>query len=623
MKRMSLIALAVGVLGAAAHGQFPEPGALLRPSSGPSFLAKPDRISAAAVPQYDQATAGQSFHVAVDVRIGQDWAYYSPAAGKSTLGAEPQRGSLRTDAGQLQVGKVLWPRDEPYGDGTWVYKKRAIVVVAVTVPKELPEGTYPLAWQLGGQVCNSHTGECVPLEGLEGISGTVLLRVGKVAKPGQKWGEAYTAAIAAGRTAEQIEASSILAVAKARGGQRSVPAWLALALLAGLILNIMPCVLPVIPLRIYSVVRMAGESRRRFITLGLAFALGIVLFFAGAAAVNAILKLARGQAFRWSEQWQEPGVIIAMALVLVAVAANLFGLFAVTVPRRIAEIEAREGKRRGAHVRSLGMGLMMAVLGTPCSFGLLLAVLGWAQASSLAVGTLAFLAVGIGMAAPHALLVAFPKLVDYLPRPGAWMELFKQSMGFVLLLVATWVLSWLVEKPYAFWVVGYGVVLAFALWTWGRWVRYDAPLGRKLVVRGLALVLAAGAGLYMLRPPAEAPAWAIKFQPFDESAMLKAIAENRIVVIKFTANWCSSCVIVDWAVYQQKDVADKFKDANVYAVKGDVTTRNSPANVFLHRFASLSVPVSAVYLPGRGEPVLLEGKFDKSELLKLLGSVGG
>ncbi|MHC4984455.1 MAG: hypothetical protein ACYTF6_14975, partial [Planctomycetota bacterium] len=141
-----------------------------------------------------------------------------------------------------------------------------------------------------------------------------------------------------------------------------------------------------------------------------------------------------------------------------------------------------------------------------------------------------------------------------------------------------------------------------------------------VIVRGIAIAIAVIAGTYMLGPPAPPPDWAIKFQPFDKTDVIEARQDGRTVVIKFTANWCFSCAIVESAVYKQRDVADKFNELDVYAVKGDVTQEGSPADVFLRGWAGLAVPVSAVYLPGRTEPAFLKGKFDKSELIKLLAS---
>jgi thiol:disulfide interchange protein DsbD len=599
-----------------------------------------ERISATLVPQYDRVAPGQSFHVAVDIRLAEGWAYYSPVPGKS-YDFQPLPAKLSVSPGALKAGEPLWPPDKPYvyevpGTGSTparryenaAYKGREIVYVPVSVPADAPRGRQRIAVQLDGQICHGKRGICVSLDAVGTQFAIASVEVAEAARLNPAWeaDDNFGQGIAAARTVEQIAAARSKVQAEPAGlraADRTLVGGMALALLAGLILNIMPCVLPVVPLRIYSVMQMAGGSRRRFVTLGLAFAGGIVLFFVGMAVVNIIVKLSVGRALNWSEQWQSEGVRIGMSLVLVAVAANLFGLFTVTVPRKVAALEARERRQRRGHVSSAGFGLMMAVLATPCSFGILLAALGWAQTQTLAVGTLVFLLIGLGMAGPHVLLAAFPSLVEKLPRPGRWMELFKQSMGFALLLVAVWLLSTLAPSEkgaYAFWAAGFCVMLSFALWMWGTWVRYDWPLSRKLIVRALAAIFAVACGFYMLRPSAPP---AINFEPFDEARIDEARQAGRIVLVKFTATWCLSCKVVEATVYEDQEVADKTRRLNVLPMKGDVSNAGMPARDLLYARLHKAPPLTAVYLPGRDEPRLLEGEFGKSELLEILDSASG
>ena len=410
----------------------------------------------------------------------------------------------------------------------------------------------------------------------------------------------------------------------AAGSEYTLAGGLALALLAGLILNLMPCVLPIIPLRILSVVEMARGSRRRYVTLGLAFAAGIVLFFAVLAGVNLVLHAALGRVFHWSEHFQSFPVRAGMAMVLLAVAANFFGLFHVTVPRRLAALEASPtGAARGEHARSAGMGLMMAILSTPCSFGVLLAALAWAQGVSPLLGSAALLLIGVGMAVPHALLAAVPAALRLLPRPGAWMERFRQAMGFVLLPVVVWLLSTVsdhADAAYLARLVDFAVALAFALWMWGAWVSYDAPLARKLIVRGLAVALAVAAGLWLLPRPAPL---ATQFEPYDAARLSAARRQGRPVVVKFTAAWCLSCKVVDLRVYDDAEVARALRDAGALALKGDVTNHDSPAAAILRDEFHASPPLTVLYPLGDAAPILLPGEMSKGEFLAALRRATG
>jgi thiol:disulfide interchange protein len=604
---------------------------------GRDLLPQDLRVRAIAVASALRVRPGDRFHVALDVRIADGWAYYSPDPGSSE-GFTPQPGRVDVAADGLEVGEVLWPPDKPHayklGGRTLVsntYEDRAVIYVPVRVPPDASAGRKVLEFELGGQVCGGPKNLCIPLDGPNavGASAEVEVAPGRPPQDNPRWkaDERIAGGLAKAMTVEQLRASHRPAVLGADPTDLSVPAGLGLAILAGLMLNIMPCVLPVIPLRIYSVVQMARESRRRFVTLGLAFAGGIVLFFVGIAVVNVVLHVTAGRAFAWSEQWEHPEVRIGMMLLLVVVSANLFGLFTVTVPKRVAAIEAEAGSSREGHLSAVGMGLMLAVLATPCSFAILLLALGWAQTKPVALGSLTLVLIGVSMAAPHAVLAAFPALVRYLPRPGRWMELFKQSAGFVLLLVAVWLASTLgAAGVYWAWVVAYAVVLAFCLWVWGTWVRYDAPLRRKLLVRGGAAAAAVAAGIWMLQPTAPAlttEGEAFEFAPFDQEKIDEAARDGRTVLVKFTASWCLECQLIDRKVYHDPEVLSRLRELGVLAVEADVTDRGSPAGKVLRETFDKSVPLTVVYAPGGKLRAMLLGTYSKDDLFAALDDAAG
>ena len=221
------------------------------------------------------------------------------------------------------------------------------------------------------------------------------------------------------------------------------------------------------------------------------------------------------------------------------------------------------------------------------------------------------------------ILTAFPGLLSKLPKPGRWMELLKQSMGFVMMLVAVWLISTLGGKgaEYPLWVVAFAVVLAFGLWMWGSWVRYDAPLARKLVVRGLAVAIVAAAGWWMLTPPR---GLAVKFVAFDRDRIENARKAGRVVLVDFTASWCLTCKTVEWRVYDDPQVAEELKARNVLAVEGDITEKGLPANDMLYKeLKEPGVPVSVVFPPGEGKPIRLHGIFSKEDLLKAVKEAAG
>jgi thiol:disulfide interchange protein len=624
MKRMILPAAAVLAVCAAGGGQFDLPGGGPALPEAPSGAAA--RVNGRAVPSHTHVRPGQTFHLAVDLHLDDGWVYYSPRPGAGA-GFEPRPASVTLRAEGLAAGPTLWPAHQRYryalgGEALTnsVYKGRTIIYVPVTADAGASSGARDLDVVLDGQVCGGPKGaeQCLPLDAPEPLTLHAAVTVADASQPNPAWRQDpnFRKGLAEALPADRLGAPAppggqVVTVGGA--GQYGLWAGLGLAVLAGLILNVMPCVLPVIPLRILSIVQMARDSRRRFVTLGLAFAGGILLFFVALAGVNAVLRGTLGQTVDLNEHFKYPPVRIAIAMILVALAANLFGVFHVVVPSSVASLGDRP-RRRGGHAASAGMGLMMAVLATPCSFAVLATALAWAQLQPLWVGTAALGLIGAGMAAPHAVLAAFPDLLKRLPKPGRWMELLKQAMGFVLLPVVIWLLGTLSTEAYPFWVAAWAVVLVFCLWAWANWVRYDALWPRKLLVRGSAVLLAVAAGVFMLRP---AEPLATTFQPYDPAALAAAREADRPVLVKFTASWCTSCRAVDYAVYDDPRVARQIAARGVLALKADVTNSDSPSARFLYRRVQGAPPLTVLFLPD-DRTVRLVGKFDKSKLLDVL-----
>jgi len=404
------------------------------------------------------------------------------------------------------------------------------------------------------------------------------------------------------------------------GGQKgpalhapSYSAWIALplAFLAGIVLNIMPCVLPVIPLKVLSIFEQAKESKARCVGLGLAFCGGILLFFAALAGANIVLRLGYGRVFQWGDHFRNPAFLIGMSLLLVVLALFMLGVFTITVP---ASIASKAGARKG-FAGSVAMGFLAAILSTPCSFAILTAAFAWAQTQHLLLSTVAIMAIGLGMAAPYAILTSMPGLLKYLPKPGRWTELFKQAMGFVLLAVAIWLVLALPQQRQGP-VLYYAVILAFCVWMWGGWVNMMTPVVRRRVIRAAALVLAVGAGWWLL--PAPAPAQ-INWQDYDRDLIEQAVAADRPVLVEFMADWCMTCKAVEKLVYSRRDVASLIRDKGVLAVKANTTSPDNPATLDLkQRYGEPGVPVTLLFVPERTEPLRFHGLWIAKQLRQAL-----
>ncbi len=385
---------------------------------------------------------------------------------------------------------------------------------------------------------------------------------------------------------------------------------LALAFLAGLTLNIMPCVWPVLPLIVMRIVGQAKQSRGTSTVMGLAFCLGILLFFAILAGANIILQVFYGTVLQWGDQFRNPTFVAVMVLLLVLLAMFMFGLFTITVP---SAISSRQSTGKG-YISAIGMGLLAAVLSTPCSFGILAAAFAWAQSQSLFLSTTAIMVIGVGMALPYAILTSTPGLLNRLPKPGKWMELFKQGIGFVLLIIAVKLILALPEARTTG-VLYFSVILAFCVWIWGTWVDFGTKPLKKWSVRLAAVALAVLSGWALLPQAKELIDW----KPYDAGAIQTALEQQRPVLIKFTADWCLSCQTVQKVVYSRKDIAKLIEQKNVLAIKADTTEKEFPATIALENiYNEPGVPVSMLFVPGKKEPYRWRGILFAGELKKHL-----
>lgn len=408
----------------------------------------------------------------------------------------------------------------------------------------------------------------------------------------------------------------------AQGEVTSFAQALLLAFLGGLILNIMPCVLPVIALKIFGFVNQAKESPARVRMLGLVYCLGVLVSFVVLAGVVIGVQQA-GKNASWGMQFQNSVFLVSMTTLVTLVALNLFGLFEVSLGSgamtSASELAGKEGPT-GAFFN----GMLATALATPCTAPLLAPALGYALGEKRTpVETLIFFVIiGAGLALPYLLLSLQPRWLKFLPKPGNWMVHFKHAMGFPMLATAIWLL-WVSTRVFgrdgALWLGLFLVVLALAVWIWGEFVQRGGE--RRGLAMGLSLLLAGGAYAYALESqlhwrnpvkPAEAGAIAksspegIDWQPWSLEAITKARSENRIVLVDFTADWCFTCKANLKSSLEIPETRKKLKELNAVALLAD-NTLESPAIVSeLKKFGRAGVPMVLVYpRDPKAEPILL------------------
>lgn len=385
------------------------------------------------------------------------------------------------------------------------------------------------------------------------------------------------------------------------------PLWLALlyGAIGGFILNFMPCVLPVISLKIFGFMRQAGDSRSRIFRHGLAFAGGMFAWFLGLGMVIVLLKQT-GASVTWAFQFQNPWFILFICAVVFVFALNLFGVFEFALPgaagSRMADLAEKEG-----YSGSFFQGVFATLLATPCTAPFLGTALGFAFSQPAPVILGMFGAVAFGMAVPYVLLSAQPAWIAWLPKPGAWMEKLKHFMAFPLLATLVWLLSVVAGQKGTdgvIWTLALLLALGFACWIYGAF--------RGLRAAGIAL-LAAGLGTWFfggLFSRAEAPGAAvatpskdgIPWVAFSTAELDRLLDEGAPVFVDFTADWCITCKFNERTAINTPAVRAVLAERGIVPMKADWTNANPEITNALREFGRVGVPFYVFYPKGRAVP---------------------
>ena len=379
-----------------------------------------------------------------------------------------------------------------------------------------------------------------------------------------------------------------------------------LALLGGLVLNLMPCVFPVLSIKVLSLVKQAGETRARVRWHGLAYTAGVLASFLGLAGLLIALK-AGGAGVGWGFQLQSPVVVALLAYGLFAVGLSLSGV--VHVGGRLAGIG--DGlTRRAGYQGSFFTGVLATLVATPCTAPFMGAAVGFALTQGAAVGLLVFACLGLGLALPFLALTAFPGALSLLPRPGAWMETVKGALAFPVYATAAW-LVWVLAQQVGpdglLGALGGLVLVGFAAWAWERARaagRLGTGLARATAVLALAGALGLAAALDGQRAGAAGMRLAGREEPFTQARLDALRAEGRTVFVDMTAAWCITCQVNERTVLNREAVQAAFKAGSVAYLKGDWTNQNPEITRLLERHGRSGVPLYLVYR-GRGEARVL------------------
>lgn len=597
-------------------------------------------VKASLIAETKGFTPGQALTVALRLEQEAGWHTYWMDPGDAGLATTVD---WKLPAG-VKAGPLLWPRPmtfkDPGGLVGYGYKDQAVLLTEITVPAIYQGDKLVLEAQANWLVCRE---VCIPgdagvtlvlprMDAAVPSGNAPLLQQLKPSLGGQPAGYQKGSGPGGPRPSVTKVADASLGsfegtpvAAAAPGAEPLGLVWILLsAFLGGLLLNLMPCVLPVLSLKALSFVEQAKESRSEGLRLAAAFAGGVFFSFWVLAAIVLALK-SGGQAVGWGFQFQEPAFVLFMAALMLVFALNLFGVYEIWLPGHAMQGLSQQSQRQGL-AGAFGHGLVMTLLATPCSAPFLGTALGFAFVAPAYVLVLTFSAVALGLALPYLLLALIPASHAWLPKPGNWMLRFKEVMGFLLLATLVWLL-WVLGKQVG--VDGLGYALAFLLilaagaWAWGVWgspVHSAAQRWRLGVFLVLFLALAGAWALPKILKPAPATgaaSLADGWVPWDAAEVSRLQAAHTPVFVDFGADWCWTCKVNEKAVLEDRHVKDALAKAGAVLMKADWTRRDAAITAALRAQGRSGVPMYEYY-PANGPMVLFPELLTQAMVLKAI-----
>ena len=617
---------------------FGAPGPLRADGAAPNV-----NVKASLIAETRGFSPGQDLTVALRLQQAKGW---------HTYWRDPGDAGLATDVAWtlppgVSAGPLLWPKPlvfkDPGGLVGYGYLDQALILTVIHVPADYAGRQLALKAQANWLACSD---VCIP--GNAGVS-LVLARLdpnppsahaalidalrpslgqvpdgykGSVAPAAPQRVEVPDAKLS---RFEQAATPVPAPAASIPPPEQGLVGILLLALLGGLLLNLMPCVLPVLSLKALSFVRQARESRAQGLAMAGAFTAGVLASFWVLAAAVLVLKRG-GAAVGWGFQFQEPGFVLGMAALVLAFGLNLFGVFEIWLPGNAMQGLDQASRRQGL-AGSFAQGLVMTLLATPCTAPFLGTALGFAFAAPGWVLVAVFTAVGLGLALPYGLLAAWPASHAWLPKPGAWMLRFKELMGFLLMATVVWLL-WLLGKQVGVdaqaWGLAWLLLVAVAAWAWGHLgnPQHSNRRRRAAAVALLALLALSGAWMWpqVLRGQdagaqrADAGAWAA----WDDAQVQALHKAGKPVFVDFGADWCWTCRVNERDTLADPAVMKAFTQDGVALFKADWTRRDPAITAALQAHQRGGVPMYLYYPPGH-DVVLLPELLTPGVLLKALG----
>lgn len=377
-------------------------------------------------------------------------------------------------------------------------------------------------------------------------------------------------------------------------------------IIAGFLLNFMPCVLPVISLKLFSFVSYSNNDRSKIRTMGLLFTAGILTSFL------VLASLAAFAGYNWGELFQHQMFVIVMSVIIFALGLSFFGVYTFNIPH-VPQLQSAN-----IYLDSYFKGIIATLLATPCSGPFLGATLAWSLTQHPVIIFMIFINIGLGMSLPYLLLSFYPSLIRFIPKPGDWMITFEQIMGFLLIATTIYLLA-LLDSAILVRALWFMFFLALAFWQWGRFGNITKPLTQRIISFIVLILLVVGAGSMLFTHQKKTSTDEINYTQFDWEAIASR-KNSQIAMVVFTADWCPNCKFVEATALASQDVINFIQTNSIQVYKADITTKNDQAENILQRLGSRSIPFVAIFPKGDNfsRPVILRDIYTAKDVLNAL-----
>ncbi len=498
----------------------------------------------------------------------------------------------------VTFGETEYPAEgHPDADGSVEYAGTVTLTRAIQIGPDVAPGDYTLTVAAGFQVCNEQ-GQCLFPDEFE-LNAPFKLT-------------------------EAVSAESPEPAQKAGTSAADIFKFLIMAFIGGLILNIMPCVLPVLSIKAIHLVNQSQHHKKEIMKGSFAYTAGILVSFLVLAAVVIIIKLS-GESVGWGFQFQNFGFVMVLTSLIFVFGLSLFDVFIISAPGMSL---ASKASGKTGHWGSFLSGIVAVLLATPCTAPFLGAALGFAFIQPPVLIVVFFLLIGIGLAFPFILLAFWPGVIKAIPKPGNWMNIFKEFMGFLLMGTTIFLLN----TVYA--LVGGGgnfmrvlwfiAALGLASWIYGSFAKPHHKKAQQWIALLVAVAVVVLSAMFLLRFESTEGGHSMEegWKKFSPELLDQYIGEGKPVFVDFGAEWCMTCKTNEKTVLFTEDIEEEFEKYGVERMKGDNTRKDPLIIEWLNKFDRAGVPLYLLYRPGEAEPVVFPEIITKPMVKDELREIG-